>query len=306
MELSLGFTRALLVSSLVCVSIASAGTAHAQFDSDLVHMAVKGGFTFGGLKASRYYHKSETNFYSNKGIDSARTDTIDFSIIASWRGTPPFHVTPTYAYPSLQYFEPLNGVFGEIGFSFDLDTNKGLLLSLSCIFDNDNRSSVTTLMDDHEISIDSIPYTMSGGVLTASLSGRSLFDHLTKFYISYYSGYAGGGVNGSISETYSLFGDSSKAYFSFDIDGATNAVLNRAHKQQAVCVYPNPCSNEMHVNLPTAKNSPIRIYNVLGGLCETIHPASRSNTVSIDTHSLPNGRYMLATGSSSVAFSVLR
>jgi hypothetical protein len=276
-----------------------------QLDSELVQMAYKGGCAFGGMKASRSFHKVEENLNSNTTLDSARTDTIAFDISTSWHGL--YGFAPSYTYPNLQYFQPVNGLYGKNGFSFDIDTIHKRLSSLSCVYDNDNQSSAMTLSDEHEISIDTIPYTISGGTLIASLRGQSLFLHLTKLYVSYYYGYAGGGINGSIIQNYSLFGDSSSAYFSFYLDGATDAVLKRNNYVQGLQVYPIPCKDVLNVSLPFVERRSIRVYDLLGRMRnETQVPQGGASTIRIDTHNLPNGRYILTTQNSSVAFSVQR
>jgi hypothetical protein len=73
-------------------------------------------------------------------------------------------------------------------------------------------------------------------------------------------------------------------------------VLDVAQKGMSMVHYPNPVSNELHINCntTTAKGGNIRVLDVAGRvLLDRYEPAISGATISVDVHTLVQGTYML-------------
>jgi hypothetical protein len=310
MKPSVALTRILLVCGLIAGALGWTDTAHAQIlDSELVQMASKGSFSLSGVDVIWKYEHEEQN---GPGVefDSTLYDTVLISRSQSW--SPPW-VSPASLKDSiLKMFTPTpywQTTNSQVGFDCKIDTTDHLLISVHCLYHDERYNSVSGTITHIELIIDSVPYTLSNTGLTASLRGERLVKLLRSISISDEDNYNGSGITGYVDNFYGPIVDTlGNPTFTLVLNGPfTSSVRSNREVIGRADLFPNPCKDVLNVSLPTGTQSSVRIYDLLGRMCsETQVPSGATSTLRIDTRNLPNGRYILATQNSSVAFSVLR
>jgi hypothetical protein len=288
------------LASLFCIFLLpGANTTYAQTDSELVQMSRVGSYSFGGFQVSRSTHHWQ---FGAIAFDSTHIDTTGFRYNSSWDGN-----AVTYSYPHLACSVPIVGsTTGSDGFSLDIDTISHILLSVTVNYSYTSTMSSYMVGRARHATFDSVPYTITNKVLHVNLQAAPL--RLREFSAEEEQSYSQAGVSGSIRTDYSLIKDSLFApYLEFDLSGLAVKAVELEKPTSVMHIFPNPCNDEINVSVSSPSAGPIRIYDLLGQLLITIPVRSGTSAqIRIDAHSLPSGKYILATSNTSTLFSVVR